>query len=79
MVRLSMIRHDDGTHSLARIRVLGSGQTDKFGSSKREGSGHEHRADTLEAICEGTRVIPKSCSPVLAVETVTGSASEHKD
>lgn len=59
--------------------MLSSGETNELGASERESSRHEHRADSLESIGESSGIVPKSSSPVLIVETVTGATSKYED
>lgn len=54
---------------LAGVRGLSGGQTDELSSCEREGSSDEHRAYTLEAVGERSRVLEESSSNIFAVDT----------
>jgi hypothetical protein len=58
---------------------LGSSQTNKLSTGESKGSGDEDRAEALEAVSEGTGVIPETGSPVLVVDAVVGTSTKHKD
>lgn len=70
---------DCSWESLDWVLRLSSGKTNKFGSREGEGSSDEDGTETLETILECSRIVPSSCSPVLAVETSGWTTSTDED
>ncbi len=62
-----------------RVLRLSSRQTDQLGAGESKGCSDEDRADTLEAVADGTRIIPETGAPVFAEVAVGRSASEDAD
>jgi hypothetical protein len=49
---------------LARIFSFSSGETDKFSTTKCEGSDNKYGAETLEAVVKSSRIVPVLCSNI---------------
>lgn len=70
----------DGTGKrLERVLCFGSSETDKLSAREGESGGDEDTAESLEAVTEGTRVIPGAGAPVFTVETPTGTTAKNQD
>ncbi len=61
------------------IRGLGGSKTNQLRTGKRERCRDKHRAEALEAILEGTGVVPVSCAPVFVVTATLGTTSANHD
>lgn len=66
---------DGSGKRLERIGSLSSSQTDQLSTGERESGGDENGAEALEAIVEGTRVIPSACTPVLRIQTIARASA----
>lgn len=71
---------DSTRQSLGGVLRLGSGETNKLSTSKRESSSDEDRAESLETVLESTWVLsPVACAPVLVVSTIGRTATTDED
>lgn len=65
--------------SLDWVLGLSGSKTNKFGSGEGESSGNEHSAETLESVLERTRIVPRTCSPIFAIDTSGWATSADED
>ena len=62
---------DGSWERLARVRCLGSSQTNQFSSSESKGSVDEGTAETLEAMVESTGIMPVFATDIASLGTAT--------
>jgi hypothetical protein len=64
---------------LERVLCLSSGKTDQFGSGEGKGGSDEDGAESLEAVVEGTWIVPGTGTPVLGVDTIARASTANKN
>jgi hypothetical protein len=70
---------DSSGEGLERVLGLGSSQTDQLGSREGESGSDENGTETLEAVAERSRVVPRTSTPVFGVETVFGASTADEN
>lgn len=66
-------------HGLSWVDGLGSGQTDQFSTSESESGGDEDGTKTLEAVVEGTGVVPVLGTNVATLRATTTDQDDTQD
>lgn len=70
---------DSSGERLAGVGSLGGSQTNQLGTSKGEGCINEHTAKTLEAIVEGTGVVPVASTNIATLGATTTVQNDSED
>ena len=64
---------------LKKILGLSSGEADELGAGEGESSSNKDRAEALEAVSEGARIIPEAGAPILIVEASVWASTKYKN